>query len=111
MPRAQFAEEIEDILDGAGFRYDLDARLLGRDANTVKVDFQVHGGKADTALMLLPAETTSSFAAHNRANHVFAAFFDLQTWKGQRVAALDDRAEVYQDADLSRIENGICRSV
>jgi hypothetical protein len=55
--------------------------------------------------MLLPAETKSPMAANNRANRVFVAFFDLQDWPGQRVAALDDRAAIYREADLSRIES------
>jgi hypothetical protein len=54
--------------------------------------------------MLLPAETKNPAAARSRAEHVFAVFFDLQAWKGQRVAALDDRSPIYQDPDLSRIE-------
>jgi hypothetical protein len=104
-PRTQFAEDIEDVLDEASFSYDRETQLVGRDGNLVKVDFRVRGRKQDTALMLLPAETKSPFAAQNRANRVFATFFDLQTWSGQRVAALDDRAEVYNAADISRIEN------
>ena len=105
MPRAQFADDVEEVLDGAAFSYERDAHLMGRQAHPVRVDFHVQGRKAGTALMLLPAETKSAFAAQTRANRVFATFFDLQAWKGQRVAALDDRADAYNDNDLSRIEN------
>lgn len=104
LPRAQFAEEVEDVLDGAGFRYEPDAPLTGSESKVHKVDFQVYGQRTDTALMLLPAETKNPATARIRAEHVFAVFFDLQIWRGQRVAALDDRASIYQDADLSRIE-------
>lgn len=105
MPHAKFEEEVEDVLDSAGFRYESDAQITGRAGNVVKVDFRIRGQKTDTALMLLSAETKSQITANNRANRVFAAFFDLQDWSGQRVAALDDRAQIYRDADLSRIEN------
>ncbi len=54
--------------------------------------------------MLLPSETKNQQAAKSRAEHVFSVFFDLQPWKGLRLAALDDRAQIYQDADLTRIE-------
>jgi hypothetical protein len=104
LPRAQFAEEVEDLLDNAGFRYESEAPVAGSEGKVIKVDFQVHGPRTDTALMLLPAETKNPITARNRAEHVFAVFFDLQQWKGQRVAALDDRATIYQDSDLSRIE-------
>ena len=104
LQKAQFAEEVEDLLDSAGFRYEADAPLAGSEGKTHKVDFQVHGQRTDTALMLLPAETKNPAAARSRAEHVFAVFFDLQAWKGQRVAALDDRSPIYQDPDLSRIE-------
>lgn len=105
VPRAQFAEEVEDVLDNAGFYYEPAALLAGNEDKIIKVDFQVHGQRTNTALMLLSSEPKTPFAARSRAEHVFAVFFDLQAWKGQRVAALDDRASVYQDADLSRIEN------
>jgi hypothetical protein len=104
LPRAQFAEEIEDLLDSVGFRYEAEAPLRGDEGKIHKVDFQVHGQRIDTALMLLPAETRNPAAARIRAEHVFAVFFDLQTWKGQRVAALDDRSPIYQEPDLNRIE-------
>lgn len=104
LPRQQFAEEVEEMLDNAGFQYQLEAPIIGSEGKVIKADFQVHGQRADTALMLLPAETKAPATARNRAEHVFAVFFDLQTWTGQRVAALDDRSTIYQDADLNRIE-------
>ena len=104
LPRAQFAEEIEDLLDGAGFRYEAEAPLTGGEGKVHKVDFRVHGQRTDTALMLLPTDTKNPATARNRAEHVFAVFFDLQAWSGQRVAALDDRSRIYQDGDLGRIE-------
>jgi hypothetical protein len=105
MPHARFEEEVEDVLDSSGFRYEPEAQLTGREGNLIKVDFRIRGQRSDTALMLLPAETKSPMAANNRANRVFVAFFDLQDWPGQRVAALDDRAAIYREADLSRIES------
>lgn len=104
VPRAQFAEEVEEMLDNAGFRYEPEAPITGSEGKVIKADFQVHGQRADTALMLLSAETKIPTAARIRAEHVFTVFFDLQAWTGQRVAALDDRSPIYQHADLDRIE-------
>jgi hypothetical protein len=105
MPHARFEEEVEDVLDSAGFSYEPEAQLIGRGGNIVKVDFRIRGQRSETALMLLPAETKNQMAANNRAHRVFVAFFDLQDWPGQRIAALDDRATIYRDTDLSRIES------
>lgn len=105
LPRSQFAEEVEDMLDHAGFQYELGAPIAGSQGKVVKADFQVHGHRADTAMMLLSAETKIPATARTRAEHVFAVFFDLKAWPGQRVAALDDRSRIYEDADLNRIEN------
>lgn len=104
LPRSQFAEEVEDMLDNAGFPYEPESPITGSEGKVIKADFRVHGQRADTALMLLPAETKSPPTARIRAEHVFAVFFDLQAWTGQRVAALDDRSPIYEDADLHRIE-------
>ncbi len=105
LPRSQFAEEVEDVLDNAGFRYEPEAPITGNEGKVIKADFQVHGQRADTALMLLSAETKIPTTARIRAEHVFTVFFDLQaSWPGQRVAALDDRSPIYQHADLDRIE-------
>jgi hypothetical protein len=106
LPRPRFAEEVEDVLEGADFRYEPDAVLLSLADNhskTIKVDFRVLGPRADTALMLLP-DAKNSYNAKRRAEHVFAVFYDLQFWSGHRVAALDDRTDSYQDNDLRRID-------
>jgi Domain of unknown function DUF1828 len=106
LPRPKFADEVEDVLDSAGFRYEPDATVSGQfngPAKMVKIDFRVYGQRAETALMLLP-ELRNSYAAVRKAEHVFAVFYDLQLWPGHRVAALDDRAAAYQEQDLNRID-------
>ena len=106
LPRPKFAEEVEDVLDSAGFRYEPDATVSSSSGNSskpIKVDFRVFGARAETALMLLP-EPSNSYTATRKAEHVFAVFYDLQLWAGHRVAALDDRTAAYQDHDLRRID-------
>jgi hypothetical protein len=104
-PKSQFMEEVEEVLDETGLDYDRSFEIDGRAGNVVKVDFRVHGPRTDSALMLLPAETSHETTARQRAEHVFATFFDLQSWPGQRIAVLDDRRQIYPDADISRIES------
>jgi len=103
-PQSLFAEEVEEVLDETGLPYERTAKILGREHNVVKVDFKVRGPRTESALMLLPAETRSETAARQKAEHVFSALFDLQNWPGQRIAVLDDRKQIYPDADISRIE-------
>jgi hypothetical protein len=53
--------------------------------------------------MLLPSVVYPHYAKQ-RAEHVFAVFFDLADWPGQRVAALEEDAKNYTEFDLERIE-------
>ena len=83
-PQSLFAEEVEEVLDESGLAYERNAKILGRARNMVKVDFKVRGPRTESALMLLPAETRSETAAHQKAAHVFFGFIRFAKLAGPK---------------------------
>jgi hypothetical protein len=100
--RSQFSETVEELLDEAALAFESQA-IIDHQGRSHKVDFYIHGRRAQSALMLLPNQAYSHIA-RQRAEHVFTVFFDLREWPGQRVAALEDGAKNYSEPDLERIE-------
>ncbi len=101
--QGSFEEEIEEIIAETQLDYQPKAQIIGRHGKTIDVDFKVIGKKTETAVFVLPSETKSIQTAHNKANDVFARCYDLRDWEGQRLAAWDDRNQIYRDEDINRI--------
>jgi hypothetical protein len=101
---SQFSEEMEEFLGEAGLDYESGAQISVRDDVNVKVDFRVRGVRAESAVMLLSAETKVAHYAKQKAEHVFVVFSDLGEWSGQRITAFDDRTDIYANADIRRLD-------
>ncbi len=102
--RSRFEDQFEEVIAEFDVDYETKVGIVGRFNNIVTVDFLVHGRNIDTAVMTLSSETRLASQAKIRAEHVFATFTDLIDYRGQRLAALDDRAAVYENADINRIQ-------
>ncbi|MFD2234242.1 DUF1828 domain-containing protein [Phaeospirillum tilakii] len=101
--QGSFVEEVESVIDDTGLDYQTNIKVVGHAGIVVPVDFLIRARRVETAVFTLPAESSNPALAHQRANEVFARSFDLRDWPGQRVAALDDRRQIYRDDDLSRL--------
>lgn len=101
--QGSFAEEVESLIDDTGLDYESNAKLAGRGNVIVPVDFLIRTPHMETAVFTLPAESSSTYVAKQRANEVFARCYDLRDWQGQRIAALDDRRPLYREDDIGRI--------
>lgn len=56
-------------------------------------------------MFTLPAESSCTTYAKQRANEVFARCCDLHGRQGQRIAALDDRRPLYREGDIGRLRD------
>jgi len=95
--------KIKNIISNSRLEYKKNAEIIILYRDNVTVDFLINGPHLETAVFTLPAESTCPNVARNRANDVFVRCYDLQSWKGQRVAVLDDRGHLYRVNDLDRI--------
>ena len=101
--QGSFQEEVESIIEDTSLDFEQNAKIIGRGDAVVPVDFLVRSSGMETAIFTLPAESSHASVAKSRAENVFARCYDLRDWRGQRVAALDDRRLLYREEDIGRI--------
>lgn len=101
-PATDFQAQVEDMLGEFELPYETGYEIpLG--TKSVKVDAYVHGTTMKSALLLL--STGNQSYAHQRANEVFARWFDLKFAKRpeQLVTVWDTSSDVFRDEDLERL--------
>lgn len=102
-PATDFQAQVEDMLGEFEVPYEPSYEIPLPDNKTIKVDAYVHGNSKNSALLLL--STANQSYAHQRANEVFARWFDLQLARRpeQRVTVWDTSNNVFRDDDLERL--------
>ncbi len=102
---ASFKDELDEFFQSAiEVEYDTDIAEAGRNDDSVKVDFRVHGESKTSLVLTLSA--ASSFSAHNVANEVAIRWLDLGKAKADRqyVTVIDESHDVFKARDIRRIE-------
>jgi hypothetical protein len=98
-------EELEEALLDMDVPFDVDVELLGRYGKPIRIDFLTKRAGKESSILTLSGVTPAS--AHSTSNEIFRKWYDLSSPSRHenKITVFDDRKDVYQEEDLSRLKD------
>ena len=98
-------DEVADYLTERALPFQRREKLKGRSTKDWVVDFRV--GAPESSALVHVLSTANRYAAHQVAEHVLAAWYDLDYLKSKSlkfVSLVDDTADVWEEQDIKLVE-------
>ena len=96
-------DEVEELLAETDLSFESGADILSKFKKPVRVDFQVHGKRTQSAIIAIGGVTSSQ--VQTKSVDVFKRWYDLSEWGNQKITVFDDRHDVYRDEDMKRLQD------
>jgi hypothetical protein len=98
-----FREEVEEFLDGLGYRYETDVKIPGQLGKDVVIDFSVEGPNRISLVHTMSA--ANSIVARHVADDVFTRWYDIRHVRSGRncVTVYDGSTNAFAETDIQRI--------
>jgi hypothetical protein len=99
----EFRDDVEEFIHRNELSYEPEISLPGKYGREVPLDFRVRGPQKTSLIRAL--STGNPASAHAIMNETLACWVDLELYRAnhQFVTVIDDRENIYRQADLERI--------